>query len=200
MEFIPFPKLARLSREIVITEKIDGTNASVHFLPIVSIDDATQALDVTYFDGVPHALYVGSRTRWIRPGDDNAAFALWVSENKEELRKLGPGSHFGEWWGKGIQRNYSKTDRTFSLFNTARWGDPLVRPACCEIVPVLFEGPLEEHNVLLGVKGAMKQLREFGSMAAPGFMKPEGIVVFHKAANLCFKKTLEKDESPKGAQ
>ena len=29
MEFSPFPKIARLSREIVITEKLDGTNASI---------------------------------------------------------------------------------------------------------------------------------------------------------------------------
>ena len=29
-------------------------------------------------------------------------------------------------------------------------------------------------------------------------MNPEGVVVFHVAANLCFKKTLEKDEEPKG--
>lgn len=26
---------------------------------------------------------------------------------------------------------------------------------------------------------------------------PEGVIVFHSAANLCFKKTLEKDEEPK---
>ena len=36
------------------------------------------------------------------------------------------------------------------------------------------------------------------SVAAPGFMKPEGVVVFHTAGNLGFKKTLEKDEVPKG--
>jgi hypothetical protein len=36
-----------------------------------------------------------------------------------------------------------------------------------------------------------------GSMAAPGFMKPEGVVVFHVAGNVGFKKTIEDDESPK---
>jgi len=30
MEFVSFPKIARLSRECVITEKIDGTNASIY--------------------------------------------------------------------------------------------------------------------------------------------------------------------------
>jgi hypothetical protein len=39
-----------------------------------------------------------------------------------------------------------------------------------------------------------------GSKAAPGFMKPEGIVVFHVAGNVGFKKTIEKDEEPKGAR
>ncbi len=29
LEFNEFPKIARLSREIVITEKLDGTNASI---------------------------------------------------------------------------------------------------------------------------------------------------------------------------
>jgi hypothetical protein len=29
-------------------------------------------------------------------------------------------------------------------------------------------------------------------------MQPEGIVVYHHAAKQLFKKTLEKDESPKG--
>jgi hypothetical protein len=31
-------------------------------------------------------------------------------------------------------------------------------------------------------------------------MKPEGIVVFHVAGNVGFKKTIEKDEEPKGAR
>jgi hypothetical protein len=29
MNFTPFPKIARLSREVIVTEKIDGTNAQV---------------------------------------------------------------------------------------------------------------------------------------------------------------------------
>ena len=29
-------------------------------------------------------------------------------------------------------------------------------------------------------------------------MKPEGVVIYHKAANMMFKKTIEKDEEPKG--
>jgi hypothetical protein len=29
-------------------------------------------------------------------------------------------------------------------------------------------------------------------------MRPEGVVIFHTAGNLMFKKTIEKDEQPKG--
>jgi hypothetical protein len=48
------------------------------------------------------------------------------------------------------------------------------------------------------VDGCIDGLRRDGSCAVPGFLKPEGIVVFHVAANLCFKKTLDKDEEWKG--
>lgn len=37
-----------------------------------------------------------------------------------------------------------------------------------------------------------------GSMAAYGFMKPEGVVVYYVAGNVMFKKTIEKDEKHKG--
>ena len=45
---------------------------------------------------------------------------------------------------------------------------------------------------------ALRRLEAIGSIAAPGFMKPEGVVVFHKAANVLFKKTLDKNDSHKG--
>lgn len=178
-EFVPFQKIPRLSREIVVTEKIDGTNASVHIRENGEFRAA-------------------SRTRWITPEDDNYGFAKWAHENKSELIKLGVGSHFGEWWGQGIQRNYSQTRKRFSLFNVTRWSHAEVRPACCDVVPILYEGPLEEYGVMKGVKGALAWLQEKGSVAAPGFMKPEGIVIFHKHSGVLFKKTIEKDEEPKG--
>ena len=114
--FVEFPKMPRLSREIIVTEKIDGTNAQVYIG-----DDGT--------------ILAGSRTRWITPENDNFGFAAWVRDNTDELLKLGPGSHFGEWWGAGIQRRYGLNEKRFSLFNVARWGEE--RPACCSVVPVL---------------------------------------------------------------
>ena len=117
-EFKPFPKMARLSREMIVTEKIDGTNASICITE----------------DG---GFFTGSRTRWITPKDDNYGFSKWAHEHKDELMTLGPGTHFGEWWGQGIQRNYRLTEKRFSLFNVSRWADDAARPGCCHVVPVL---------------------------------------------------------------
>jgi len=174
--FQEFPKIARLSRDCVITEKIDGTNASV-FVP----EDASEAL------------LFGSRTRWITPEDDNYGFARWATEHTEELRTLGPGHHFGEWWGAGIQRKYGAPFKRFSLFNVGRYNEESL-PSCCSLVPVLYRGPFSTE----AVEAALEALRTKGSLAMPGFMKPEGVVIYHEAARISFKKTLERDEAPKG--
>lgn len=174
-EFEEFPKMARLSRRVIITEKIDGTNAQILI-------------------GEDGSMKFGSRTRWITPEDDNFGFAKWATEHADELRQLGPGRHFGEWWGAGIQRRYNQTEKRFSLFNSMRWLEPSSRPACCGCVPVLFDGIWTATAAL----DALGILQRFGSMAAEGFMKPEGIVMFHVAARVGFKKTIEKDEMSKG--
>jgi len=138
-------------------------------------------------------IYAGSRSRWITPTEDNFGFAAWVSDNAEELATLGEGRHFGEWWGAGIQRGYGlpKGEKRFSLFNVSRWGEE--RPACCHVVPTLYRGPFSQP----AVERCLDGLQCNGSEAAPGFMKPEGVVIFHTAANLGFKRTIEKDEVPK---
>lgn len=190
-EFEEFQKIARLSRDCVVTEKIDGTNAQIFFPE----------------DGGP--MLVGSRNRWLTPNDDNFGFAKWAVEHEEELRAgLGFGRHYGEWWGAGIQRRYGLDHKRFSLFNVARWvenrsefRDPLnekqsYAPECCHVVPTLYRGVFDTF-VLDGLIGTM---REQGSVASAGFMKPEGIVVWHEAARQLFKKTLEKDEVPKALQ
>lgn len=176
MDFRPFPKMARLYREIIITEKLDGTNAQIAIGP----------------DG---EFFVGSRTRWITPEYDNHGFARWAYEHKDELMKLGPGHHFGEWWGSGINRGYGlpKGEKRFSLFNVARWEDNPDRPECCLIVPVLYRGPTNWSAIV----AAEAVLRMDGSHASPGFMDPEGIVVFHTAGNVAFKRTLKNDDVPK---
>jgi hypothetical protein len=187
MDFLGFPKMARLSREIVITEKIDGTNAMIGIEDIrVCAPTGKQVAIIGYL-----AIYAQSRTRFITPGDDNFGFAKWVWDFAPLLLELGPGQHFGEWWGQGIQRKYGLAEKHFSLFNVHRWGE--VRPSCCHVVPVLYRGAFDTECI----DGALSALASGGSHAAPGFMKPEGIVIYHTAAGLYFKKTIEKDEAPK---
>ena len=187
MEFKPFPKMARFNRDIIITEKLDGTNAQI------VIDDVTM-LDGEYvlFEKDGLGIMAGSRSRYITPQQDNFGFAKWVKENAEELMGLGVGQHFGEWWGKGIQRGYGMEERKFSLFNVSRWKDE--HPACCDVVPTLYEGPMNQGII----DDKVADLIFHGSVAASGFMKPEGIIVFHTAANIGFKITCENDEKPKG--
>lgn len=180
--FVSWGKIPRLNRDIVITEKIDGTNAAIGVL-----DDGT--------------VYAQSRKKIITADADNAGFARWVENNDALFREhLGPGLHFGEWWGQGIQRNYGQTQKFFSLFNTNRWGlvvtsgSPL-HEAGVRIVPVLYEGPFSEYDI----KRSLELLAERGSYAAPGFMDPEGVIVYHTAANHCFKVTIKDDDKPKGS-
>ena len=195
--FIEFPKMPRFARDCIITEKIDGTNACIYI---------TESGE----------FFTGSRTRWITPDQDNHGFSRWAHEHKGELVLLGPGLHFGEWWGSGIQRGYglAKGEKRFSLFNVQRWclaseepqiipsADPRVvkmqsvLPPCCHLVPVLRRSNFS--GVSRMAESAMHELRERGSLAAPGFKKPEGIVIFHIAGNCGFKMTLEKDDQPKG--
>lgn len=173
MEFVKFPKIHRLFKECVITEKIDGTNAQI------AINE----------EGTVRA---GSRNRWLTPESDNFGFAAWVESNKEELRELGPGRHYGEWWGAGIQRRYGLNHKRFSLFNTLRWGAKELPPVCCYVVPVLYEGPFDTAVV----EEWIDNLRVDGSRAAPGFNRPEGLVVFHVPSQHVFKVILDKPAGP----
>jgi hypothetical protein len=193
MIFEPFPKLARLSRGCVVTEKLDGTNAQVYIVDPETLEgeayEATQeTTPLAIIDG--KYLYAGSRTRTITPGKttDNYGFAAWVERNAEDLMKLGEGRHFGEWYGQGIQRGYGLTEKRFALFNTERWQDGRQpRPTCCDVVPVLHAGEFATS----AIDYTMEHLRHYGSVAVPGFMDPEGIVVYHAASRASFKKTFD---------
>jgi hypothetical protein len=189
--FEGFPKIARLSRDCVITEKIDGTNAQILITELEGypVDDCLYQKD-----GL--ALWAGSRSKWLTKEQDNFGFARWAFGHAEELLLLGPGRHFGEWWGNGIQRGYGlqKGEKRFSLFNTSRWSDDTVRPVCCHVVPVLYSGMFYTDIIQF----CLDRLKIHGSSAAPGFMNPEGIVIFHTAGNMMFKKTIKDDEKPKG--
>jgi RNA ligase-like protein len=182
VEHIPFPKIGRLHKDIIVTEKIDGTNAAIQITE----------------DGV---LYAQSRTRLITPGDDNYGFATWVQENELALEALGPGVHFGEWWGKGVQRGYGLDQKRFSLFNVGRWtsifnleqgmNTQCIEVPVCHVVPVLLRwGSFD----MTRIQEAYDYLRIYGSAAAPGFSNPEGVVVFHTARGSTFKLSDAKSE------
>lgn len=175
MEFKPFEKIPRWStQDIVITEKIDGTNASIWIN-----DDCTE-------------IKCGSRTRWITPDDDNFGFAGWVFQNRDAILTLGKGCHSGEYWGFGIQRSYNLRERRFSLFNTLRWNteeqqERLRQIVGVAVVPTLYQGPFSES----AIDETLDKLWKDGSSANPGFTNPEGVVIYMPGSRSLFKKTFE---------
>lgn len=198
MSFQAFRSIPRLNRNCSVTEKLDGTNGQIFIVGSYAEafqDDADLAswVYVDKFTVGDYEIAAGSRNRWLGHHSDNYGFYHWARDNKEELVKLGPGRHFGEWWGKGINRGYGLNEKRFSLFNRSRWADDTVRPKCCFVVPQLYHGLFDTKviNDHIGV------LVKHGSLAAPGFMNPEGIVVYHEALNHSFKATCHKDEKPK---
>lgn len=203
-EFIEFPKIPRLNRDMLVTEKIDGTNACI----VIEIFDGSQTPEdgCTFVDlknpeiGDDFIVYAQSRSRIITPDTDNFGFARWAWDNAEALvRSLQIGRHYGEWWGQGIQRNYGLDHKRFSLFNVKRWGGlPFDQYGLDNVsaVPVLYDGPFNTDVV----NGIVDHLRIHGSVAVPGFKNPEGVIAYHKAGNLLFKVTCEKDDKPKGSR
>ncbi len=189
--FNKFGSIPRLNKEVVVTEKIDGTNAQVH---IVIEEEAFVLADSTVPMCVAKDLdrglymFVGSRQRYITPEADNFGFAQWVQDNADELFKFGPGRHYGEWWGSGIQRTYGLEEKRLSMFNP-KWADQ--GPSCVSTCPIL-----DTLNTIdaEAIQWTMQLLKSTGSVAAPGFMDPEGVVIYHTGANQLFKQTFDYDE------
>lgn len=176
VDFIPFQKIPRWSNQhIVITEKIDGTNAQIFIN-----EDCTE-------------FRCGSRSRWITPDDDNYGFARWCHDNSEAILSLGKGQHFGEWYGSGIQRGYglSGGHKRFVLFNTLRWGTDEQRARLAStpigIVPILYQGEF----AVKPIDDCMQDLLIKGSQAEPGYMNPEGIVIYLPGSRSLFKLTYD---------
>jgi hypothetical protein len=182
--FQKWPSIQRLSSETVfLTEKIDGTNGVIY---------------VPEEPDMP--VLAGSRERWLTNADgtppeknrDNYGFGAWVHERAESLRRLGPGYHYGEFHGKGIQRHYDLPDKRWSSFEY--WRDDIQIPDVC-VVPVLYTG--EPANSVWDT--LIDELRANGSVLYPGFMKPEGVVITFKNMNKAkFKKLCENDKIHKG--
>ncbi|MFI5840584.1 RNA ligase family protein [Catenuloplanes sp. NPDC051500] len=201
IEFQAWPKTPRLFRDMIITEKLDGTNAAVVIEQVTGYQIDTPLWggepDCFEVDGGAYRIGAQSRKRLIYPGADNFGFAGWVRENAVELiRALGVGRHFGEWWGHGIQRGYGlkQGDRRFSLFNVERYAGLTSDLPGLGVVPSLCRYAFDTRQV----ENTLAFLRENGSAAAPGFMQPEGVIVFQTAASQVFKALIENDDQPKG--
>lgn len=182
-EFKSFHDIIKLSSKVTITEKIHGTNAQV----LITEECAGPEGDVC-----ETFVRAGSRTRWLTPEHDNFGFALWVEAHRIDLiQLLGLGRHYGEWWGSGINSGYGLKagERKFSLFHQGFLDKPL--PAGVSTVPILYSGPW--HT--LAVEEAMERLRCHGSLAAPGFTNPEGVVVRFEHNGAMFKHVFDAEES-----
>ncbi len=187
MDFAAWGKTARLSSPVTITEKIDGTNAAVVIShePFEGAFARYPLLDAVYPSEARYG-WIGaqSRNRFITPDDDNYGFARWVAEHVRDLVLLGPGRHYGEWWGLGIQRGYGLSKKYFSLFQS----HAKALPDCVDRVPVLASGDFTPELISYWEK----ELLTNGSVAAPGFMRPEGFIVHFKHNGVRFKHILDK--------
>lgn len=193
VEFTEWPKTTRLFRDMVITEKIDGTNAALRIENLATIDTS---VNPPIAEAAGYGIWAQSRKRLITPYSDNFGFALWAYNNAAELMPLlGEGIHFGEWWGSGIQRGYGlpKGEKRFSLFNTERHKDIEGFTDLVHRVPVLYEGVFSQKSI----EDALFDLRENGSLASPGFMNPEGICIFHSQSRIVQKVTLDQNDAGK---
>lgn len=177
-EFKSFPDITKLEQPVEVTEKIHGTNACIL---------------ISEFDGLV-TVQAGSRTRWITPEDDNFGFASWVYANKDALiTALGLGYHPGEWYGAGINSGYGLSEKRFALFNT-QWTEAKLAgklPDRVDVVPVLYSGTFRDGVVT----EVMAKLKAEGSKLAPGFTKPEGIVVRFIRAGFKLKNVFEAEET-----
>lgn len=186
--FRAWPKIPRLENEVYhITEKIDGTNAAIIIdysgkdYPNYIYRDDINGTDI----GI-RTVYAQSRTRLITPENDNFGFAAWVKANAEQLIKdLGEGYHYGEWWGQGINRGYGLDHKRFSLFNPTKHSD------ICYHVPYMVT--VENYRELQDwINVECERLVEEGSLASPGYMRPEGLVVYAEKAKTYWKVIVDK--------
>lgn len=194
-------------RDIVVTEKVDGTNSAViieEIDPELPYEGEEWTLCVIERDEGTFAVAAQSRNRLLTPGKttDNYGFAAFVQQNAEELFDLlGPGRHFGEWWGKGINKRYVSAMegiKGFALFNVARhkvlhhWLTFDDQQVLVEPVHVLYEGPFSEQKI----RDTLNVLKERGSWMSP-FDSAEGIVVFHTQSRQTYKVTLDNQDAGK---
>jgi hypothetical protein len=190
MEFKAFEKIEKFKGiTMTITQKIHGTNAQIRIFEITDESQVGGKVP-TVIDGKAYYIQASSRTRDIFPWDDNYGFARFVDENKQELiEKLGPGTHYGEWAGPGINSGEGLKEKTFVIFNHYRFPAERPLPKQCVVVPVLYEGHYDYAKII----EVADQLKENGSKLVPGFIHVEGIVI--EVAGKRHKKVFTPEET-----
>jgi hypothetical protein len=117
-------------------------------------------------------IFIGSRARWLSEKEDNHGFYKWVVERQDYIKdNVPPGRYYGEFVGKGIQRGYGLDIKRFYLFSTYSSFEDGEENGFYQ-VPVLSM----TTNLHEAARDA-EYLYAAGSVAVPGFMKPEGVVV-----------------------
>ena len=56
-----------------------------------------------------------------------------------------------------------------------------------------------KNHISVCINDKLTYLREHGSIAVPGYMRPEGVVIYQPHSKYTYKVTLENDEAPKGS-
>lgn len=150
-----YPKIHRAENiNCILSEKLDGTNG------------------VIYIGEDRKTIKAGSRNQWITSQKDNFGFAKFVYDNRQDLLKMGPGYHYGEWVGPGINRNYDLQERKFYLFPS---GKIEARPECCHSIPI--EATCTFESLFVVTDFIRQDLVERGSFLNPAY-QAEGIVIY----------------------
>lgn len=178
-DFPKFPSIERFDNlRCFITEKIDGTNGLIE----VSCQ----------------GVKFGSRNKWLSNGDDNFGFYAYFSQYVDDMvawyHRNAPGYNwepvriYGEWFGKGIQRGYDLKERKFMPFSYGLAEDIEGVFAPNIVLPeFLYQGKFSREVL----NNCMNSLKEEGSQVVPGYMKPEGVVVYFPDYEFSLKETFD---------
>lgn len=178
-----YPKTGRISGPWLVTEKVDGTSACI-------------AIEPGPF-GSP-AISFGSRNRWLTREADNHGFYAWaVAHSGWFMGHLGVGVHYGEWFGRGIQRGYGMTERRLALFDVERYQTRLAHAVTNPgviTVPALLEA--RDGDEGLGWLGHMAPTSTLGPVPM------EGVVLRHRVTGAVFKHLFDgqKEARPWGGK
>ena len=123
MSFVPFPSIDSFRHAVkAVRTWCDHHNQPypiVNYRGLVKLHGTNAGIRIQ--DG---RLIAQSRSRDLTVQDDNMGFARWVADNEDELMRLlcieddiGEGCVvFGEWCGRGIQKNVALADLPFKAF------------------------------------------------------------------------------------